>query len=171
MTLRISCDSCTPSAAVGSSRIRIRRAWCMPRAIATAWRWPPERSSTFAVVSRTFICRRPASISAASRCMRALATMPKRVGSLPRKRFSAMLRQPTRARFWYTVEMPARNASSGAENETGSPSTKSAPSLGSIAPEKILTSVDFPAPLSPTIACVSPLSSEKSTPRRASTWP
>src|SRR4029079_6899877 len=45
--------------------------------------------------------------------------------------------------------MPAARASCGLRNETGSPSMRMLPVDGGKTPDRILTRVDFPAPLSP----------------------
>ena len=58
------------------------------------------------------------------------------------------------------IEMPASRAACGPARTTGWPSTASVPLSGWYTPARILTSVDFPAPFSPTSACASPPNSE-----------
>ena len=53
--------------------------------------------------------------------------------------------------------MPALRLSSGAWKSTGSPSTVMRPSSGRCTPVRHLISVDLPAPLSPTMAVISPV--------------
>src|SRR5579875_502485 len=63
--------------------------------------------------------------------------------------------------------MPSRRASRGEEKLTFLPSTKMAPEFGWRAPERMLTSVDLPAPLSPTRPTTSPGKMSRSAPRSA----
>src|SRR5512136_733256 len=64
--------------------------------------------------------------------------------------------------------MPSRRAISGVLTSVGAPSSRISPALRGMAPARIFISVDLPAPFSPTMACTSPPSAEKSTPRKAS---
>ena len=57
---------------------------------------------------------------------------------------------------WWTVWTPARRASSGVVGANGSPPTSTVPPDASIAPERILISVDFPAPFVPMRPTTSP---------------
>src|SRR4051794_41177153 len=52
--------------------------------------------------------------------------------------------------------MPAASPSRGDENRTGSPSMRSSPSSGDMLPVRMRTSVDLPAPFSPTRAWTRP---------------
>src|SRR5437016_2930197 len=54
---------------------------------------------------------------------------------------------------------------------TGWPSTRISPEVGVSVPDKILTSVLLPAPLSPMSAVTSPALTSKSAPASALTWP
>src|SRR5438874_7913290 len=67
--------------------------------------------------------------------------------------------------------MPARRASSGEEKCTGSPPNMMRPEVGEWTPETHLIRVDFPAPLSPTIAVISPLRAQMVTSVMACTAP
>src|SRR3984957_10996101 len=60
------------------------------------------------------------------------------------------------ARSWKTVAMPMSSAALGSGNVTGAPLKVIVPLLGAWTPARILTSVDLPAPLSPTNATTSP---------------
>src|SRR5437588_6455404 len=63
--------------------------------------------------------------------------------------------------------MPRRRPSAGEERVITCPSMRIVPASGVSAPDRILMSVDLPAPFWPTSACTSPASSSKSTPLRA----
>src|SRR4051794_3608974 len=67
------------------------------------------------------------------------------------------------------VEIPARWASSGVANRTGSPWYLSSPPSGGYTPVSTLIKVDLPAPFSPTSACTSPAWSSSETPSSAVT--
>src|SRR5690348_15473709 len=54
---------------------------------------------------------------------------------------------------------------------TGWPSTRISPEVGASVPDKILTSVLLPAPLSPMSAVTSPALTSKLAPASAFTWP
>ena len=57
---------------------------------------------------------------------------------------------------WCTVAMPWSLASRGLLNSTGLPSISTVPDVGLWTPERILISVDLPAPLSPSRHSTSP---------------
>src|ERR1700736_3550591 len=63
--------------------------------------------------------------------------------------------------------MPSLRAVSGSRSWTGCPSMRISPLSGVVAPHNILTSVDLPAPLSPTMAEISPARMLISTPSTA----
>src|SRR6266699_5026865 len=67
--------------------------------------------------------------------------------------------------------MPLRRASCGEEKCTGSPPNMIRPEVGVWTPETHLIRVDFPAPLSPTIAVISPLRAQMVTSVTACTAP
>ena len=67
--------------------------------------------------------------------------------------------------------MPAALASAGDFARNSLPSNSMRPDVGSRPPEMILTSVDLPAPLSPSSATTSPLPIEKLMPFSASIAP
>src|SRR5712692_630333 len=54
------------------------------------------------------------------------------------------------------IATPASRAAAGPCSTTSSPSIRSRPLSGRYTPPRIFTSVDFPAPFSPTSACTSP---------------
>ena len=89
--------------------------------------------------------------------------------SRPRYMFCTGLRWGARARSWYTVSIPYRRAASGPSMVTGCPSTKISPEVGVSVPDKILTSVLLPAPLSPMSAVTSPVLTSKLAPDSALT--
>ena len=89
-----------PSAAVGSSMIRILASKRIARAIATDWRCPPERAFTGSLKRRKFGLRRPITLRACA-SMAASSSVPKGVMiSRPRKRLAAASTLSASARVW-----------------------------------------------------------------------
>src|SRR3954453_13777482 len=76
-------------------------------------------------------------------------TIPKRIGSTPRKKLRHTDSNGANARSWYTAAIPAARASRGDWNATGVPYIAYSPEVGWCTPDRILMNVDFPAPLSP----------------------
>ena len=76
-----------------------------------------------------------------------------------------------RARSWCTVSMPRWWAAFGESSDTSAPSMSTWPWSGRKMPERHLTSVVLPAPLSPRSPSTSPLLTENDTPRSALTGP
>src|ERR1700716_430890 len=143
----------TPSADVGSSRMSTLAPKYTARAIATAWRSPPDSVPTGWFGSRTSmpILR----ISSRITCLANLTLSRRagptpRVGSEPRKKLRQMDIRGTVARSWKTTEMPAARASRGPLKRTLRPSTRNSPSSCGCTPDRVLINVDLPAPLSPT---------------------
>ena len=66
--------------------------------------------------------------------------------------FSAAVSASNSEKCWKTMPMPSFLAAPGLEMRTGSPFQKISPELGSSEPNSILTSVDLPAPFSPSNA-------------------
>src|SRR5918997_726099 len=64
---------------------------------------------------------------------------------------------------------PRRRAAAGPAKVVGAPSRSSSPSSGTRSPDRILISVDLPAPFSPRRACTSPGRSSSDTDRSACT--
>ena len=166
--------SATPRAAVGSS-IRITSLpQLTARAMATPWRWPPDKPTTG---TRTLGMRtsRPRMIRVASRRIdrwrMKVSRLRPRVCSRPMNRFSVAFRLSARARSWYTVSIPAERASSGERNRTGDPLTSMVPPSGCSAPAMIRSSVLLPAPLSPTTAVMVLRGKPQVTPASATTPP
>src|SRR6478736_6634341 len=146
----------TDSAAVGSSSTRIRGRVVSVRAIATAWRCPPDSSRTGVRTDGTVIVRsRRICADASSMPSMSIGLRFEARSSRPRKMFAATLRFSQSARSWNTVEMPRACAPAGLGMLTGSPSISTVPESGWSTPEMILASVDFPAPLSPPSATTS----------------
>ena len=92
-------------------------------------------------------------------------------GSEPRKKLRQIAISGTVARSWNTVAMPASLASRGEQKRVGSPSTSSSPSSCWCTPERILISVDLPAPLSPSTQVTSPALTTVETSLSAMTFP
>src|SRR5579872_519590 len=67
--------------------------------------------------------------------------------------------------------MPASRAFDGELNATFLPAISIEPSSYACTPLRILMSVDFPAPFSPSSACTSPGNTSRLTPRKARTPP
>ena len=83
------------------------------------------------------------------------------------KMFSATVTSGQSAISWCTNPMPSSWARAGEVISTASPFRKISPLSGRRMPSMMFISVDFPAPFSPAIACISPRRSSKSTPRSA----
>ena len=151
------------------------------RAMATAWRWPPESTPTLA---RTEVRVRTLSFATASRDCSSMSNprrgrsaggrhlaQPPAVRSWPRNRFAVTSRFSHSARSWNTVWMPRAVAACGLRTWTSRPSSDRRPRSGSSTPAMIFIRVDLPAPLSPTSPITSPRRTSRSAPRRASTAP
>ena len=144
--------SCSPSTAVGSSRINTCASLARHLAISTYWQSAMESSLT--ARSRSISAPSMASSARArSRCCERSTAIPARnVGSRPSNTFSATLSVATRLSSWCTMEMPARIAARGPRSVLGSPLRSSSPAFGVSAPESTFISVLLPAPFSPTMA-------------------
>ena len=68
---------------------------------------------------------------------------------------------------WWIVATPIALASLGLDQRTDSPFHEMRPSVGWIAPDRILINVDLPAPFAPKRPCTWPGAMSRSTPRRA----
>ena len=79
----------------------------------------------------------------------------------------------TRLKVWKIMPIRERTRRSVAADAptTSVPSTMTDPEVAGTRPFKTRSSVDFPAPESPTMTTNSPSSTDRSTPRRASTPP
>src|SRR6267143_3147372 len=142
--------------------------------MATACRSPPDRVPTAWLGSRTSIPILPIS-SLITRLAKALSSTragpTPRVGSDPRKKFRQIDIRGTVARSWKTTEMPAARASRGPPKRTFFPSTRNSPSSCVCTPDRILISVDLPAPLSPSTQVTSPAWTSIEMSRNAITLP
>ena len=159
----------TPSAAVGSSSTITRGFPSSERAIATVWRWPPDSEATGI---RTVGIRADSSPSS-SQARVSICTSSSRhgVSSRPRKRFCTTFRFSHSARSWNTVAIPRCIAALGSAMSTGSELKEMLPRSGRCTPARTFTRVDFPAPLSPTMAITSPCTTSRSMSVRAFTAP
>ena len=151
---------CTPSAEVGSSRISTFAPKWTARAMATDCRSPPERVPTAWVGSRTWM---PTSTSAWRATALACSLSKRRkgktpvTGSRPRKKFRAMRHHRDHARGPGTPSPRRhrpRRAGCGRRPARRRPGSR--PRSAGATPERILISVDLPAPLSPSRQCTSP---------------
>ncbi|MNV67989.1 hypothetical protein D3C71_1608150 [compost metagenome] len=73
----------------------------------------------------------------------------------PRLTLSISVRLGTSIECWKTVPMPSDSARCGEAIAISAPSTRIEPSSGCCRPESMLTSVDLPAPFSPSSTCTS----------------
>ena len=159
---------------MGSSRISTLAPKYTARAIATDCRSPPDKVPTGWSESRMSM---PIFDISSRVTPLAKSTLKRRngqkplVGSEPRKKFRQIDISGIIARSWYTVAIPLARASRGESNSTGSPSNRYSPSLGLCTPERVLMSVDLPAPLSPSRQVTSPARTNIDTSWRAITDP
>src|SRR5882757_7931253 len=153
----------TEMAAVGSS---IRTSLALEsrvRAMATAWRWPPD---IFLTRSRGRVSDFSSSNNSAERSIIACLSSTRKgqipfFCSRPRNTFSAAVRLSAIARSWYTTSIPLARAWIGLWKWQTSPSTRTSPSVGGKFPAISLTRVDLPAPLSPINPTTSPGSTDQ----------
>ena len=106
---RIIAPSLTPIAASGSSSSRMRASECTERAIAIAWRWPPDSRAT-GVLTDGMLTPMSEMYSSAARAHRAVVEQPQRDGcssSRLRNTLWKTLSSSTSARSWKTVSMPS----------------------------------------------------------------
>ena len=122
-----SADSCTPSAAVGSSSSSSRGCCAMARATATSWRWPPDSERTERPGSRSGTPSRLNSRAASLRIRTSENTW--RRCSRPSRTFEATSRLSHSARSCQTTSMPRRLALIGSGG-TGRPSSATTPDVG-----------------------------------------
>src|SRR5436309_1225048 len=109
---------------------------------------------------------------AASRRIRLPSIRRKRLsGCVPTKMFSATLRSGKSVGSWKMIAIPAVCDCFALSKIASSPSRTSRPASGRWTPARILTSVDLPAPFSPTRPCTSPGKSAMSPSSSACTAP
>src|SRR5579862_1192495 len=161
----------TPSAAVGSSISTIGLSPRTARAIATPCRWPPESSPSWAWTLGTRTPSAASDSAASANIRRRLAKIHPRRICCPRNMFAAISSVSITARSWNTVETPCCFARRGLVRSTAWPLMRSSPASRVWTPASTFTSVDFPAPLSPRIARISPGYACSFTSRSAVTCP
>ncbi len=147
--------------ASGSSAITISGSWYRVRAIATRCCSPPEsRSSRSCSLPSMPSCARTAPIRSASARETSARSAPSsdRRPSRPATTFCMTVACGTSQSCWYTVPIRARSARRPRPDSraTGCPSTSTAPVVGASEVLRRRSSVDFPAPLGPTMATRSP---------------
>jgi hypothetical protein len=159
--------SCSTSTAVGSSIASTRAPRASDRRISTCCWVPIGRSATRAFGSTT----NPVVASNSSNVRRSSRRRanPARLAHRPRNTFSSTVRAGTSAPSWEMRLMPWRIASRGLWIVAGSPSKLSVPASARMAPPRILSSVLFPAPFSPTRQWISPGAMSRSMSRRTDT--
>ena len=77
-------------------------------------------------------------------------------GLEPSIRFSSTVSVGMRLRCWYTMPMPRSRPARGESMRTSRPSTRMVPLSGWYSPDRMLMSVDLPAPFSPSRHRTSP---------------
>ena len=146
--------SLTPSAEVGSSRMSTRAPKYMARPIASTCRSPPDSEPTSWSPSRTRVMPKRRICSSAMRLRRlgveplerraSPSSAPRQGRNCGRRSSAGWCRHPdARSRC------RAPGASRGSAKRVSSPSRRMVPLLGWWNPDRILISVDLPAPLSP----------------------
>ena len=143
------------SAEVASSRMRTRGLRASALAISTICRRDSGRSLTSAIGWMSGAPARSSASSARRRCARR-SIIPKRRGGLEMAMLSATERSGTSESSWKMQTMPARLAAAGESKATSAPSSTMRPASGATTPERILISVDLPAPFSPRMAWMRP---------------
>src|SRR5438067_6775464 len=110
--------------------------------------------------------------AAASRRIRFASIRRKRLsGCTPTKMFSATLRSGNSVGSWKMIAIPAACDCLALSKIASSPSISRRPASGRCTPARIFTSVDLPAPFSPTRPCTSPAWSSMSPSSSAWTAP
>ncbi len=153
--------------AVGSSRISTRGLRSSTRRSSSRWRSPTDSDATRASSGSSMPRARPSS-SARARSGPRRSTNP--VAS-PRARFSRAVSEGTSMKCWCTIARPRRIASRAVAGASGPPSTDTTPRSGSRSPAAMRSSVDLPAPFSPTMAWTRPGSRCSEAPSRATASP
>ncbi len=155
-TMRNSCStSVVVSAAVGSS-ITITRAFAVSAFAISTSCWSAIESPR-ARRSGSILTPSCWKTAAASRRMRRASMRRNRFsGCIPTKMFSATLRSGKSVGSWKMIAIPAACDCLALSKIASSPSRRSRPASGRCTPARILTSVDLPAPFSPTSPCTSP---------------
>src|SRR5436305_1277015 len=143
------------SAAVGSSITITRASDESAFAISTiCWSAIESPRAMRSGSSLTPSCSKSSSTS--RRMRRRSMRRPLRSGGAPMKTFSATVRSGKSVGSWNIMAMPAAFDWAVVSKTTSTPSMSTRPPSGRCTPARILTSVDLPAPFSPTSACASP---------------
>ena len=141
--------------------------------MATSWRSAKLNRSTRRSGSGAKSSWASCSVASCRIRARSISRRPntRRSGGSPSVRFSAIDSAGTSRSSCGMATMPAAMASRGPSNRHALPSTAISPRSGRCTPPRMRTSVDLPAPFSPTSACTSPASTSKSTPSSARVAP
>ena len=155
------------SEAVGSSRIRTRASTERDLAISMSCWSAIDRPRTGAPTSSW--TSSSLNSACADRRMAPQSIVPRRpAGAWPMNTFSATVRSGNRRGSWWTTAIPSERACAGPWRTVSTPSSQIDPASGWCTPARILTSVLFPAPFSPTRAWTSPDRSSSDT--SSSAW-
>src|SRR4029453_3579724 len=115
-------------------------------AMATVWRWPPDRLATSWRVDRSVRTDSDLSVLPARSSIEASSSTMLVRCSRPRNMFCTTSRLSHRARSWYTISIPSAGAPGGPCTVTCLPSNRNPPeSIGWIPPMHLIR-VDLPAP-------------------------
>ena len=174
-TCRLSNSRSTSSVAalsrlpVGSSASTTRGSLASARAIATRWRWPPD-SAVGRNLARSASPTR--SISSVARRRAARAGRP--ASSAGNSTFSTAVSSSIRWKAWKTNPTASWRSRARARSliwSTRLPASRTSPPDGRSSPPSRCSRVDFPQPLGPMMATVSPAATSRSTPSTARTRP
>ena len=158
--------SCADSDAVGSSRMRTRASSERDLAISMSCWSAIERPRTGAPTSTCTSSSR--NRPSARRRVAPQSMEPRRPdGACPMNTFSATVRSGKRRGSWCTTAIPSEREWAGPWIWVASPSSPIVPLSGWWTPARILTSVLFPAPFSPTSPWISPGRRSRDTSSRA----
>ena len=152
-----------PSAEVASSSTTMSGSAASTLAIATSWRAATDRSRGWRV---GLMPVRPmlANSSSARARIRRRATVPRGLnGWRLKKMFSITVRSGISGSSWKTTPTPAASDAPGSRGANGSSRSRTSPLSARNTPDMTLTSVDLPAPFSPSSACTSPPRTSKLT--------
>ena len=154
---------------VGSSASTTSGSLLNARAIATRWRWPPDKAE-----GRNDARSARPTCSSRSAARRRAARGERPASNSGSSTFSTAVHSSIRWNAWKTKPTAVRRIRASAFSPNPSmrrPASESAPPEGRSSPPNRCSSVDFPQPLGPITATVSPEATSRSTPSTARTSP
>ena len=102
-----------------------------------------------------------ASASSARRRWARRSMSPNLIGGLLMAMLSATDKSGTSDSSWKMQTMPARFAAAGESKATSAPSSMTRPASGRTTPDRTLINVDLPAPFSPKMAWMRPVTTDR----------